>query len=82
MNENTANQGQEHPPKGNEPERVGPDGADRDTADDQGTNWRPDDREPSIPELDEPEDEGITRDRTTDATMPPGEGQDPKRNTL
>jgi hypothetical protein len=67
MNETTPNQGQHHPPKGNQPERVGPEGPDRDTADDQGINTPPDDREPSIPELDEPD-------------SAPGEGQDPKRN--
>lgn len=74
-------QGSENDPQGNpsgQPDR------DRSQADDQGLRRRPD-SEPAIPELPEPDVEGVGNEggeNSTDATMPPGEGQNPKRNTM
>lgn len=59
---------------------------DRSSADDQGQGLR---RKPAaddagIPELDEPDVEGVGNEGSdhTEATMPPGQGTDPKRNTM
>ena len=95
MNQNKNNQGQQNPNQGNpqqEFERKGtnPSGQpdrERETANDRGQDvrHRPNDGDQAIPELDEPNVEGVGeegRDNTTDATMPPGQGKDPKRNTM
>ena len=64
---------------------------DRSEADDQGLRRKPD-SEPAIPELPDSDVEGVGNEgrgnkwnqseKSTDATMPPGEGQNPKRNTM
>jgi hypothetical protein len=59
---------------------------DRSQADDRGEGLRrkPQSDEAVIPELEEPHAEGVGNESSkhTEATMPPGEGQNPKRNTL
>ena len=94
MNQNKNKQGQKSPTQGipqEEFERkdshpAGQPDRDIDTADDrgQGLRHRRDDDQ-AIPELDEPDVEGVGeegRSNTTDATMPPGQGKEPKRNTM
>lgn len=95
MNKSKNNQGQQKPSHGNQQqefERKGtnpsgqPDRG-RDIAEDRGQDVRnrPDDSDQAIPELDEPDVEGVGeegRDNSTDATMPPGQGKDPKRKTM
>ena len=67
-------------------------GRDRSEAGDQGLRRKPD-SEPAIPELPEPDVEGVGNegrgnklnqgaDEHTEATLPPGEGKSPKRNTM
>lgn len=94
MNQNKNNQGEKKPNQGNQQQEFerkpanpsGQPNRGRDSADDrgQGIGNRPDDNEPAIPELDEPDVEGVGEEgrSSTDATMPPGQGKDPKRNTM
>ena len=100
MNHNKGHESVNAPNMGNQPdfdndESQNPEGQpnrDRSQADDQGLRKRPD-SEPAIPELPEPDVEGVgnegrentirrDREKSTEATMPPGEGQNPKRNTM
>lgn len=57
---------------------------DRGQADDQGLRRKPAADDAAIPELDEPDVEGVGNEggTHTEATLPPGEGTDPKRNTM
>jgi hypothetical protein len=99
MNQNKGHEGNNPPQKGSQQgadkdqlqNPSGQPGRDRDEADDQGLRRKPD-SEPAIPELPEPDVEGVGeegRDRTerdrdphTEATMPPGERQRSKRSTM
>lgn len=67
-------------------------GRDRSEADDQGLRRKPE-SEPAIPDTPDSDNDdlgnegrrgGMQRDseKHTEATMPPGEGQNPKRNTM
>jgi hypothetical protein len=47
----------------------------------QGLRRKPQGDDATIPELEEPGG-GEERDKHTEATMPPGEGTNPKRNTM
>ena len=95
MNQNKNNQGQPNPNQGNQQQEFDRKGTNpsgqpdrgREIADDreQNVRKRPDNSDQGIPELDEPDVEGVGeegRDNSTDATMPPGQGKDPKRNTM
>ena len=95
MNQNKDNQGQHNPNQGNQQQEfdrkgTNPSGQpdlEHEIADDRGQDVRnrPDDSDQAIPELDEPDVEGVGeegRDNSSDATMPPGQGKDPKRNTM
>jgi hypothetical protein len=50
----------------------------------QGLRRKPESRESEVAELDEPKVEGVGNDqgKHTEATMPTGQGTDPKRNTM
>jgi hypothetical protein len=83
MNPNDKNQDTDHKDRknpSNSPDR------DRSSADDQGQGLRrkPAADDAAIPELDEPDVEGVGNEGSehTEATMPPGQGTDPKRNTM
>jgi hypothetical protein len=93
MNQNTKNQGKDAPNKGtrvdfdkDQPNEVaGQPIHDRSEADDKGQGLRrkPESEPAAIPELDEPNVEsGNEEGKHTEATMPPGQGTDPKRNTM
>jgi hypothetical protein len=100
MNQNKSQKGANPPNKGQEQDfdkdqPASPGGRpnrDRSEVDDQGLRRKPD-SEPAIPELPEPDVEGVgnegrgnkwnqDREKHTEGTMPPGEGHNPKRNTL
>ena len=58
---------------------------DRSDADDRGNRKQgPDDPNAAIPDLEEPNVEGVGNEggKNTQATMPPGEGQQPNRHTM
>jgi hypothetical protein len=93
MNQNNKNQGKDAPNKGtrvdfdkDQPGEVaGQPIHDRNQADKrQGLRRKPESEPAAIPELDEPNVEGVGKEegKHTEATMPPGQGTDPKRNTM
>jgi hypothetical protein len=94
MDQKKQNQGQPNPRQGKdldsdrnlEEQRGGNVERDRSRADDRASGARPiDDQDQAIPELDEPDVEGVGnegRTNTSDATMPPRRSNEPKRNTL
>jgi hypothetical protein len=58
---------------------------DRSQADERGEGLRKKpETDAAIPELDEPDVEGVGNEGRSDAdaTMPPGQGQNPRRNTM
>jgi hypothetical protein len=72
---------------GNELDRDQPSpvsGRERDTAEDRSEGLRKPESGSAIPELDEPNVEGVGEEGRDDATAttPPGQGKDPKRNTM
>jgi hypothetical protein len=81
MDGNNRLQTEEPSQKGNQGERQGDPMRDREQADDrsEGLRRKPD-SEPAIPEL--PDEDVEKVDEGGDATMPPGQGQNPKRNTM
>ena len=86
MNEDNRRQGSNPPSQsnqgGDEPRhRGGQSGSDREQADDQGLRRKPD-SESANPDSLGPDDRSKETDKHTQATMPPGEGQNPKRNTI
>ena len=93
MNQERKDLGNNPPSKGNQGEfdkdqpqnPGGQPNRDRSQADDRAEGLRRKPENPdAIPELDEPDVEGVGKESGThtDATMPPGEGQNPKRNTM
>jgi hypothetical protein len=80
----SANPGDQHEFDRDQPDN--PNQRDRSQADErsQGLRRKPESDDAAIPELAEPDVEGVGNEggRHTEATMPPGEGQNPKRNTL
>lgn len=89
MNHDKKKEGNNPPNKGNQqgfdkdqPKNPGSQpNRDRSSADDQGLRRKPLDQ-PATPDDGDADRPGAEPSKHTEATMPPGEGQTPKRNTM
>ena len=89
MDQNKRHEGTDAPNKGKHPgfdkdqpqNPGGQPGRDRSQADDEGLRRRPLDA-PASPDDGDPDRPGAEPSKHTEATMPPGEGQNPKRRTM